>query len=260
MKNKIIIVSWGAMLILGIMSISKLIAFSSIPPTGRTGSPSDGNSCIGCHGGSALLNLAGVIESDIPAEGYVPGETYNLTIASGASRNNAQRYGFQLSPQDNQGNTVGTLIQVSGTSVSNDGKYISHNGAQSEASPSWTFQWTAPDAGTGSFTFYLSVVAADGNGSTSGDEVILSDLEVSEAQSTSTGKIVFQQPKVFANDQILSIQHPNLEQINIYDINGKLAYSSSSPSAVTDISTFESGMYIVTIKAEGKWFREKIIK
>lgn len=238
----------------------KLTAFSSIPPAPSTGSPSDGASCINCHSGNPILNLNGVIETDIPQGGYVPGETYNVTIASGAERQNAQRYGFQLSPQDNNGNTIGTLVETTGTFVSADGQHIMHNGAQETSTPSWTFQWIAPEEGAGDFKFYLSVVAANFNNNPSGDEVILSSMEVQENQATTANKVFVRVPKVFANDQILSIEHPNLEQIKIYDVNGKLAYSSSSPSAVTDISTFESGMYIVTIKAEGKWFREKIIK
>lgn len=260
MRSRILTVALVLVAFFGVAYFSDLTAFSSVPPTGRTGSPSDGNSCVGCHGGSPVVNLNGVIETDIPVEGYTPGETYTITIASGASRDGAQRYGFQLSPQDDLGNTVGTLIQVSGTNVSNDGKYISHNGAQSTVSPDWSFQWTAPDAGTGSFSFYLSVVAADGTGNTSGDEVVLSSLEVTEGLITSSNNITVNRPKVFATKEIISIEHPNVEQVLIYDVNGKLAFSSSAPSAITDISTFESGMYIVTIKAEGKWFREKIIK
>jgi hypothetical protein len=239
---------------------SELVAFSSIPPSGRAGAPNDGSSCIGCHSGSQPVNLMGVIESDIPVEGYVPGETYSITIASGAERQGATRYGFQLTPQDDQGNLVGSLTQVSGTSVTGNGKYISHNGAQSTSSPNWTFEWTAPQAGAGDFSFYVCVVAANSNGSSSGDEVILSSMEIQENQTTSSANVFVQAPKIFATQEILSVEHSKLEAINMYDLNGKLVSSNSFPSVITDISNLKSGMYIVTIKAQGKWFREKIIK
>lgn len=262
MRMKKILFSSILVIVLALVcfQFSEVVAFSSVPPSGRAGAPNDGTSCIGCHSGNQPVNLIGVIETDIPNEGYAPGETYNIIIASGAERQGKTRYGFQLTPQDDQGNLVGSLTQVSGTNITNDGKYISHNGAQSTSNPNWTFQWTAPQAGTGDFSFYLCVVAANSNGSSSGDEVVLSSLEIQENLTTSSVDLFVRAPMVFANQEILSVEHANLEAINIYDLNGKLTYSSSVPSAITDISAIKSGMYIVTIKAQGKWFREKIIK
>lgn len=258
MKSKYIFSSFFA---IGLIAVSStIIAFSSVPPSGRTGSPSDQSNCSGCHGGNPVLNLQDVIQTDIPESGYVPGETYSINISSGAERAGAQRYGFQLSPQDSEGALVGTLTSESGQTVSNDGKYISHNGAQATVSPSWTFSWTAPEAGAGNFTFYLSVVAANFNGGTSGDEVILSELSISEAVSNTTSSLVFDSPNIFVSNELLNIEHSRLEQLIVYDINGKMVYSSSAPSNKTDISLLKEGIYIVNIKANGKWFKEKFIK
>ena len=70
-------------------------------PAGYTGSPFDfsGRTCGsggGCHS-SGTTNQNGIITSDIPACGYTPGQTYNITVtATSAGRT---KFGFSLSAQ-----------------------------------------------------------------------------------------------------------------------------------------------------------------
>lgn len=48
-----------------------------------TGSPGDGHSCAQCHGSSSTVS--GWITSTIPASGYVPGTTYQITATNSIS-------------------------------------------------------------------------------------------------------------------------------------------------------------------------------
>lgn len=118
-------------------------------PAGYTGSPGDGHDCTACHGGSTSFE-PGWITSDIPAEGYTPGITYNLTVTVSGSGDK----GFQVSPQDLSGNQLGILVAGTGTHLNGGTKYVNQN-SKSTANPAiWNFQWIAPDAGTGEVTFY----------------------------------------------------------------------------------------------------------
>ena len=119
-------------------------------PAGNTGSPADGTTCSksGCHNGTAVTQ-AGIITSDVPTSGYIPGSTYNVTI----SLNGSGKKGFQVSPQDINGNVMGSLIAGTGTKILGT-KYITHSAAKSTTSSTWTFKWIAPAAGKGAVTFY----------------------------------------------------------------------------------------------------------
>ncbi len=118
-------------------------------PAGYTGSPGDGMDCHNCHGGSAST-AADWITSNIPAQGYTPGTTYTITVTVTGSGNK----GFEVSPQNATGTLLGTLAAGSGNHTTGSGKYVTHSSSVSANPATWTFQWTAPVAGTGSVTFY----------------------------------------------------------------------------------------------------------
>jgi hypothetical protein len=125
-----------------------LQSFPDGAPVGYSGSPNDGRTCASCHGGSATP-VDNIITSNIPAEGYTPGETYTLTV----TLNGSGRKGFQVSPQKSDGTVLGTLTAGTGTQV-NSGKWVTHNPAINTNPAIYNFTWTAPAAGTGEVNFY----------------------------------------------------------------------------------------------------------
>ena len=118
-------------------------------PGGYTGSPGDSKNCTYCHGGSATSAL-GWISSDIPAQGYIPGETYTITVTVSGTGDK----GFEVSPQAPDGTLLGTLVDAAGVHLVNGSKAVTHDNSSSANPKVWEFQWTAPDAGTGEVTFY----------------------------------------------------------------------------------------------------------
>jgi hypothetical protein len=118
-------------------------------PAGYTGSPGDGQNCTSCHNGSAS-NVSGWITSDIPAEGYTPGGNYTITVTVSGSGTK----GFEVSPQNASGTLLGTLTAGSGNHLTGSGKYVTQSSGSNSNPKVWTFQWTAPAAGTGEVTFY----------------------------------------------------------------------------------------------------------
>jgi hypothetical protein len=168
-------------------------SYSSGPPAGRTGSPGDGSSCAsGCHvGGSNPISGSAnaAITSTIPATGYIPGQTYTVTgTVSGAG---LVRFGFQISPQNAAGTQRGTnvITDATNTQLVGGNKYVEHTTAGTTGttnSHTWSFNWIAPAAGTGSFNFYGAFNATNNSNSSSGDIIYLEQLPVVEAAQINT--------------------------------------------------------------------------
>ncbi len=177
----------------------RAMAFSSGPPSQRTGAPGDAGTCntSGCHSGSATNSGSGqLLLTGLPAS-YTPGATLTglqLTLQDPT----ASRWGFQLVAKTAQGVVTGTLTPENTTfAQTNSEGYLEHkstgtfSGTSSEAS--WTFRWTAPTAGAGAVTFYAAGNAANNNGSSSGDKIytLISPPTVTEGSSADTTPPVF---------------------------------------------------------------------
>jgi len=119
-------------------------------PAGYTGSPGDGQNCTACHNGTAST-VQNWITSDVDPTGYLPGQTYTITVTVTGAGNK----GFEVSPQDQSGNFLGTIMMGSGCEFAGGNpNYITHSSASNSNPKIWTFQWVAPDAGSGPVTMY----------------------------------------------------------------------------------------------------------
>jgi len=164
------------------MSVAIIILLTSFAafypsgaPAGYSGSPGDGSSnCSNCHG-TAPTTSAGWITSNIPAAGYTPGQTYQITATN--TMGGSGKYGFEISPQNSTGTLLGSLTSGTNSQLVGSGKYITHTSASSTIN-TWTFSWTAPVVGTGSVTFY-GAFARNYKGNT-----VLSTLVVAEHSIT----------------------------------------------------------------------------
>jgi hypothetical protein len=118
-------------------------------PAGYTGSPADGHNCTQCHGGSAAT-VQNWITSDVGPEGYLAGQTYTITVTVTGSG----KKGFEVSPQNTAGDLLGSMVAGSGEKLVGSGKYVTHTSSSNSNPKVWTFQWTAPAAGSGEVTMY----------------------------------------------------------------------------------------------------------
>jgi hypothetical protein len=129
--------------------------YPSGAPAGYTGSPHDGNNCTYCHNGNAST-VTGWITSDVGPDGYIPGMTYNITVTVTGTGNK----GFEVSPQDVEGNLLGTLAAGDGSKLVGSGKYVTHTSSGNSSTNIWAFGWTAPQPGTGDVTFYGAIAVS----------------------------------------------------------------------------------------------------
>ena len=179
MKTKITLVALLSFFL--IFTVNTALTNGSGAPQGHTGSPGDGASCTSCHSSFPPIPATGLITSNIPASGYVPGTTYLITATiSHASFN---KFGFQISPQNSSGALMGTLALTmpSATQILQN-KWITHTSSGTAGTGNsriWTFNWTAPTSG-GAVTFYGAFNSANNNSNTSGDQITLSSLTVQQ--------------------------------------------------------------------------------
>jgi Reeler domain len=146
-------------------------------------SSAGGTNCSSCHGSSGPYPTLGLISSTIPAGGYTPGTIYSVTAAYGNSTGTS--YGFEVSAKKASGTAIpsafavpagNNTVQLKGT---NDITHTNIGHTWASHTASWTFDWTAPAAGSGAVTFYGAFIIGNGGGS-SGDSTLLSTLTVQE--------------------------------------------------------------------------------
>lgn len=167
------------------LAIAGTIAFSflsikttSTPsgaPSGVANDPASGMvTCTDCHSGSNVA-VSGWITSNIPATGYVPGQTYTMTATVTSAGKTI--FGFEATPQNAAGVNKGSLIitNTTTTKLVGSSKYVTQTSggnapsAAGSGTRSWSFNWMAPAAGTGAVTFYGAFLGGNNNGGTSGD-------------------------------------------------------------------------------------------
>ncbi len=224
---------------LGFWTIS---GYSSAPPPNKTGSPGDaGQSCKNCHQYGSF-QISGLITSNMPNGRFTPGQTYTITI--NATFPGHTKFGFEISPQDINGNLIGSLsiTDPSRTQILSNNRDIGHTLSGTLGSNgfiSWSFNWTAPSSPLDSVNFYLALNVTNNNGSTTGDSIY---LEVKTFYRDVSSSIVelWQEDNNIATDPILIL----------YDITGRLF--ALPPKS----QTYPQGKCmsnIVFIREQGRW-------
>ena len=226
----------------------------------RTGSPGDGGAtCTACHGGGsfgASINIS----TNIPGGGYETSTEYDITVNVSSS---ASAHGFQITAEETSGNSkVGTFVAGTGSRVTGAGKRVTHSNPNQN---SWMFKWTSPSSDQGSIKFYAAGNAANGNGATSGDQIVTTSTSGFTVLGLSTvSKLNF---TMFPNPSkdYLTIQLPTgvlNADVQLFDITGRLLKTSNgiASNKQIDVQDLSSGIYILKITAEGKSGTKQFIK
>ncbi|RMG77294.1 MAG: T9SS C-terminal target domain-containing protein, partial [Bacteroidetes bacterium] len=255
MKKKALFVSAFSVLLAGIIVYDIQLQHVKASPGGKVGysgsAGNNGQNCTACHSGTPVNDAT--ITSDIPATGYIPGNVYTLTVtASDPSRN---LFGLDLSAEDIPGTSNKGTLSVSTSNLQNWGGEVTQTSPIQGSGNTFTasINWTAPGSGSGDVIFNVAVLAANGNGSSSGDLVHLGSLTVSEATSTHTDKNAVEHINIFPNPvkNVLTLTHiSNVNTISIYDTFGKLIYSTSnkgSNTSIINVEKWSSGIYFMQL-------------
>jgi hypothetical protein len=261
-STHLLFTTFTALIITGLATIG--YAKEDGSPSGNTGSPGDDQTCarVDCHTGSAS-ERAGLIATDVPASGYLVGETYLITVS--IDEPGAARFGFQASPQNLDGDEMGemSLINTTQTKFTGGGKYITHTstGTAGTDSKSWTFNWT-PEEATGDVTFYVAVNAADNDDEATGDKIFTSSVRVSEDPDNiplsieEMNDITFDVNGITNENLSLTIASPQNTAmiIHIIDMQGRAVvekqYAFTNGNFNISTAELNAGMYFVRISNE----------
>jgi Secretion system C-terminal sorting domain len=266
MRSKITLLTFISTAIFLIISLSGNIVISDETgaPAQVTGSPADGQTCAksNCHTGNAVTSTPGIITSNIPLSGYVPGSTY--TISATLSQAGISCWGFEISPQTATGVLVGTPIITNTTTTKIvSTKYVTHQmaGISGANTKTWMFNWTAPVAGSGSVTFYGAFNICNGNGAKTGDFIHTSTMTVNEfttgaVENASIEKTftVYPNPVQDGSQFSVYMDEPTDIKMNLMSVNGNLVRVLCNEQQVAGsyIYTFDNaglkpGLYIVQL-------------
>jgi len=218
-------------------------------PGGKTGSPTDGTSCTGCH--YAGTGTGATITTNIPPNGYVPNQTY--TITANVNQSGINKFGFEITAEEANFLSAkkGTFLVTNSneTKFTNNNTAITHKvgGTSGSNAKSWSMDWEAPNTGTGAVTFYGSFMAANGNGTNSGDTYHSATFTVNEGFVASIKDLSAKNDFTFnTTTKIIKTQ----KTVDIYDISGKIVLTTTSNS--TNLSHLKTGIYIIKSKSLSK--------
>ena len=154
------------------------------PLPGFTGAPGEAT-CTSCHGGTALT---GPFSIAAPAN-YEPGQTYQINVRHTTNDPSRRRWGFELTVLDSNNSKAGNLQNLNNTTqiLNNAGpessrQYIEHTRTGTTTS-NWTFNWTAPSTNVGPITFYAAGNQANGDLTSSGDQIYTATATSQPAQA-----------------------------------------------------------------------------
>ena len=183
-----------------------LLAFQEGPDPGNTAAPGENPSAcarLGCHVGVPTVG-SGVEVTFAAGLSYTPGVKQTFTVKV-TPQNGLTPNGFQLSirPVSDANTQAGELTPTDARTqvICQDGKpskpcnqtfpvqFIEHTFAGSAGS-SWTFDWTPPATNVGAISVYVAGNAANGNGSSDGnDRIFLNSYTLTPQASTPAPKL-----------------------------------------------------------------------
>ena len=196
-SNRKLRVSLEILVLLGAVVIPATLSGHSYGPAPRrTGAPGDNAAaCTQCHGGNALNSGEGSVRIVLQSGPvYIPGVKQRVVVQ--VADPNAQRWGFEMTARLNsnlQDGQAGDLTPVDNMTqvICEDNApkpcasgvlFITHTSVGSRLGTrngaSFQFDWTPPATDVGKVTLYVAGNAANGDGTSNGDRIYTSNIEL----------------------------------------------------------------------------------
>jgi hypothetical protein len=236
----------------------------------RTGSPVSSLTCgaAGCHSGgtfSPSITIRVLDAQNNAVTTYTPGQTY--TIEVNIASTSASGFGFQATALFAGNAMAGSFGNPgAGKQVTTLGtrSYVEHSARAT--SGLFSFPWTAPTAGGGTVTVYAAGIAANGNGTTSGDSPVNGSLSLTEATGTSIDQNEATSFSLFPNptsNQInIQAQSQGQERLRIYNSMGQVLLDEIlevNPGQIItrSLDQLPTGIYTLELGKQSQLFVKK---
>ena len=152
-----------------ILVIFTFLVMIAVPAVdGNASGKSNSSNGCNCHGSQASPYFTHNYPSD-----YTPGQTYSITIAVTSGGVSGTKGGFSATMNAGTFSNAGANTKI----VSNSPTHSNSNAR------TWTFDWTAPSAGTGTISGGIAVNTVNGDGGTYGDGWSTTTVYIAEAAS-----------------------------------------------------------------------------
>ncbi len=237
----------------------------------NTGAPGDNAlTCGTCHNGGSFgtsIEISLIDSDGNTVSDYIAGQTYTVTATINTT-SNPNGYGLQMVGLIDNGNTnAGTLANQSINAQLadlNSRTYLEQAGLS--AQNQFSAEWTAPNTGSGSVTFYAAGHAANGNGQSGGDDSAQTSTSFSENIVEST--IEFNTVSIEINPNpirdITNIKFDEIVegQMSIYNSTGQVMLSNSvfAETVSIDMTEYSTGVYYLTIETDKGITTRQLIK
>lgn len=280
MKIRLLYLLFGALLCT-VLFLNNSGGAANVQRIDRTGSPLSPATCAnpGCHSsGSFSPSIsAQLLKDGMTVNAYEPGEDYTLRIQISAS-GSPTRYGFQtvalMGMNDQNSGTFDSEPAGFNKVTLNNRVYVEHNSPR----PANTLEikWEAPASGSGAVRFYAAGIAANGNGSSSGDGTasLANPLTIGEASVSSVFGVdalaanldVYPNPVAERLNLRIQIQESGRYFLQIFDTNGRkvqqrtLQLQAGENLETFDMSELAAGNYFVNLSDGNRVVSKKILK
>jgi len=189
---------------------------------------------------------------------YKPGQTYTVQVLIDSLSGPAARgYGFQMvclnAPLDENGDDIANWIDSGSNNYkiadARDRSYAEHSGVG--GNNVFNVEWKAPDANTGTVSFYSSGNGVNLNGRTSGDGAGAAKIEIKEDISSSTQDQWKEDIQVSPNPTkgLSNITFPSSfnGSVNLYNMIGQKIQTIDifDQSANVDLTGSNDGVYLM---------------
>ncbi len=236
------------------------------PPLGNTAAPGE-TTCqkSGCH--ANVGNFTGTVSISGVPDTVLPNQTYTITLTQAS---NAIRGGFQLTCLDASNVKCGTLTAGTGTSIGTltGRQYIRQSTPKvlSGGVASWTFTWKAPATLVAdSLRFYFVSLAANGDGTNSGDKVLIGQKKAifgatSASHEPDEATLVQLYPNPAVRFVQIKLPTASMGALSLYNAAGTLVLERAlNGDNKVDISALSSGIYLAKILVEGRLVTRQLV-
>jgi hypothetical protein len=278
-----IIYTFFALIIGAFLFLSNAGGRASSQSEGNTGAPNDNSSgnrtCQTCHNNGSFV-VTPVLEitdagGTVVTDNFNPGQTYNVKMIVDATSNPAG-YGFQITSLNGANGIAAAPVNtwangssnVQFATIGNGRQYAEQNAVSS--SNEFTMEWTAPASGT--VTFYYGGNAVNGNGSTGGDNAVMSSISIDAAPNAldklekTVALDIFPNPVSEVLNLRTNAQTTDTYDLQLFDQSGKqisnqrLMIPSGENVAPINVANLPAGMYSLILSDGQNQIIKKMLK
>lgn len=215
-----------------------------------------GATCARCHSGgtqSVTVTTTMLDASQNVVTAYTPGQTYTVRLSLSGTANG---FGFQSTIGNDQKTSLGTYATITSSTRITNSTLVEQSARLAANTNTIEYHWTAPAAGSGNLTVYSAVVAADGTGSTSGDQVFTSTLALTESVSTGVQEAEASPLRIYPTlaSQQITLEYSNTANQDVtFELVNLAGQTVATLQTAANMHTFDvshlaTGMYVARVR------------